>query len=100
MVSDGSDQEDSFVNELSLWSFIIKMQVRIYISSYSDDLNAQNIQTLKHPLLLMERTLQTSVSFIFLGTLSFQIEGNGSKKSQCFQFHDMNFVLCCFPKKD
>ena len=48
MVSDGSDQEDSFVNELCLWSFIIKMQVRIYISSYSDDLNAQNIQTLKH----------------------------------------------------
>jgi len=48
LVSDGSDQEDSFVNELSLWSFIIKMQVRIYISSYSDDLNAQNIQTLKH----------------------------------------------------
>ena len=47
LVSDGSDQEDSFVNELSLWSFIIKMQVRIYISLYSEDLHAQNIQTLK-----------------------------------------------------
>ena len=46
--SDGSDQEDLFVNELSLWSFFIKMQVRIYISSYSDDLNVQSIQTLKH----------------------------------------------------
>ena len=73
--SDGSDQEDLFVNELSLWSFFIKIQVRIHISSYSDVLNVQSIQTLKRTP-VVDGESSTDFCFIFLGTLSFQIEGN------------------------